>query len=175
MKENRRIRRALGSLLHACLCASLGAALFAPSTTRAAEGTDVGCTAEREPNDRPDQATPVEGSFCVAGELGNGDAQDLLLWTVPAAPGPGGWSIAFEGPLGKTSRIELHRLAKTPDGAPDLGPGILSLETPGASSSAHVAGVLLRPGAYLVGVLANGPGLYRLAVSAGAAAGAHEA
>lgn len=135
--------------------------LFACAAARA----ETICLREVEPNDQIDQAATLIGAACFEGDIDRG-AQDRFFWTIPASEGAHGWTTGYEGGY-PGARLAL-RMVKPADatGPASEGQELSFLDVPEGAYGARSPEILMRPGTYLVDVLANGPSPYRVRLEA---------
>jgi hypothetical protein len=61
---------------------------------------------DQEPNDRPDQATPIAGEFAVSGDLAG--SVDHFRWTIPDTGDGGLWRLRFQSGVGQSVRLRIY-------------------------------------------------------------------
>lgn len=131
------------------------------------QGTPPTCVVDVEPNDRPESAMPVEGAFCIEGDVGESD-QDIFTWTVTPEAAKTPWQMSIEGLPQQQTRVQLHRLIE-PGSAEEpavVGPEVIALVTPARDFRAAHNVVLVPPGNWIVGLsVSGGTGKYKLAFS----------
>lgn len=114
----------------------------------------AGCASDAEPNDEPASATPLGDAACAVGSLPGEDLQDLYLWQIPQAEGPGFWQLSLRGLPGALTSAQLLPVTSDPSAQPlEVGSRLVTIDVPPDTSDAVISGdLLLPPGAYLLAV-----------------------
>lgn len=130
------------------------------------QGTPPTCVVDVEPNDRPEGAMPVEGAFCIEGDVGETD-QDIFTWTVTSDAAKTPWQISIDGLQQQQTRVQLHRLIE-PGSAEEpavVGPEVIAVVTPDREYQAANNVVFVPAGQWIVGLsVSGGTGTYKLNV-----------
>ena len=128
-------------------------ATFVMSASRPASA-QVGCVSDLEPNDEPASATPLDDAACAVGSLAGEDLQDLYLWQIPEAEGPGFWQLSLRGLPGALTNAQLLPVTSDPTVQPlEVGSRLAQIDVPPDAIDAVISGdLLLPPGAYLLAV-----------------------
>ena len=103
----------------------------APAAPLASDG-------EREPNDGPDTATPVEGAFLLGADAMA--SQDKFAWTVPGTQDGSAWTLRLRGTIGRGLSLTMYG-----PGGTDLAWGL-----PVAGGDVIITDLRLDPGTYRV-------------------------
>ncbi|WP_210269818.1 vWA domain-containing protein [Hyphomicrobium methylovorum] len=111
------------------------------------------CVEEQEPNETPETAQAVSGSFCVQGTISDSD-QSIFAWTVDAEAAKRPWTVDLSGPHGQQTKVQIHRLEEPgdADNPAVVGPELSSLATPAGADTVQRANFFITPGVWLVGV-----------------------
>jgi hypothetical protein len=127
---------------------ALGSAAYAVEPT---------CIPDKEPNDRPETAMPVTGTFCVEGSIGEND-QDILAWSVSNADAGQAWTIELEGIPGQETKVQLHRIEEPAqaDTPATVSAEFFSIATPTGTNRASATDIFVTPGNYLLGLSVSG-------------------
>jgi hypothetical protein len=126
------------------------AVLPQPASLRA---QDASCRPDVEPNNLEPEAEPVEGAFCIAGDLPDQTDQDLLLWTVSEADAKSVWSMSVFGPALVVTTARILPITSAPDVEPVVaGQQIGEVSSTPTSTGPESFTFLIAPGRYLVGI-----------------------
>lgn len=141
------------------------AALMLPVSSLG-QGTPPTCVVDVEPNDRPESAMPVEGAFCIEGDVGETD-QDIFTWTVTPEAAKTPWQISIDGLQQQQTRVQLHRLIE-PGSAEEpavVGPEVIAVVTADRDYQAATNVVFVPAGKWIVGLsVSGGTGKYKLSI-----------
>lgn len=132
------------------------------------------CIPEIEPNDQAAQAQTLRGDFCLTGRVGERD-QDIVIWEVSPADAASSWKIEINGELSRTIQLRVHYLVLNPDNVPTNGSEIYNLRSLPIDGHGKDEEVLFRPGKYVVGILGDHDGTYKLQFSKNTGEVKHEA
>jgi hypothetical protein len=121
-----------------------------PASLRA---QDASCRPDVEPNNLEAEAEPVEGAFCIAGDLPDASDQDLFLWTVSETEAKSLWAVTVDGPAGAVTSAKVFSLASEPGAEPILvEQQIAEVNKDQAATAPGGDEFLFAPGQYLVGI-----------------------
>lgn len=162
----------VAAVAFAALLASMHAAAVAQDAgaSAAPEAVSATCVPEHQPDDRPENATPVSGAFCADGSMSTSE-QHILAWTIDADAAKRPWTIHIDGPLGVQSKLQIYHLDEPGDANNPavVGPELLALATTGDNNVAELSNVFLVPGTFLVGLSSSSdaPGNYHVSATMG--------
>ena len=158
------------------LLASLGLLLAATLSGRGAQSAEAPCIPDREPNDELASAMPLAGAFCIEGELAPSD-QDIFTWDADGGGRRGALvhrAGGHERPADLLAGASAQASGRGRDG-PDARLTALRPRRRSSGGPERLGGVILQPGAYLLGIVASdGSGPYRLRFTPAAAADARK-